>query len=217
MAALPPGVRRACPLQSAAARRARAPFQRAPGAGAGRDHRRGAARSRETVSILLLDARAADRFAGQNETIDPIAGHVPGARNHPFALNLDGGRPPAAGRRPQHRCGRRCSAPPRRPRWSRCAAPASPPVTICSPWNSPACPARACMPGPTANGSATPPARSPPVRSDMSVIRLSRFFAIVRDRDERNKSKGSRPGMDHGRLAGPLPCECVGQGLLLHQ
>jgi thiosulfate/3-mercaptopyruvate sulfurtransferase len=48
--------------------------------------------------ILLLDARAADRFAGQNETIDPIAGHVPGARNHPFALNLaaDGRLQPAA-------------------------------------------------------------------------------------------------------------------------
>lgn len=40
-------------------------------------------------TVRLVDARGADRYAGENETIDPAAGHVPGALNHPFARNLN--------------------------------------------------------------------------------------------------------------------------------
>jgi thiosulfate/3-mercaptopyruvate sulfurtransferase len=83
----PAWTREARPLQSTAPAPRAGHFVARPAAPASVD-RRYVAQTRDDRAVTLVDARAPVRFAGEQEPLDPVAGHIPGAVNRFWQKNL---------------------------------------------------------------------------------------------------------------------------------
>ena len=70
--------------------------------------------------VLMLDARATERYRGDAEPIDPRAGHIPGAKSAPFSGNLTTGPIPVF-----------LTPAALRKRYAALGAEASPPIVYC--------------------------------------------------------------------------------------
>ena len=154
-----------------------------------------------TRSRFIVDARAPERFRGEVEPLDPVAGHIPGAHNWPYGrnLNADGTfKSPAALRGRIRRVPRPDAAATHRPplRQRRDRVPQHPRDGC-----SPAIPATRALSGLVERmGAPIARAPSPPAVSFASNSRQSarRLFALPGARPVACCARGHSPEHEHG-------------------